>query len=179
MTSRNRRQRPQDRCVRGHSLCFFGRGARIGGVTQLYAPCDAALSQLVLLRNLRRPIHVVRAAVARRFAQPRAFGPKWRKQLAGANAAAAGPSGWSEAPHACRAPAGRCTSTKWRAAAANERNHTTSENRRRNPPNLAHRLTAPETAVLRRERRSNVRGNERAGRREDAEPNARGSHTGR
>ena len=108
-----------------------------------------------------------------------AFGPKCRKQLAGANAAAAGPSGWSEAPHACRAPTGRCTPAGWRAAAENERNHTTSENRRRNPPNLAHRLTAPETAVLRRERRSNVRGNERAGRREDAEPNARGSHTGR
>ena len=55
----------------------------------------------------------------------------WAKMAQAAGGSKRGRGGaerLSEAPHACRAPAGCCTSAGWRAAAENERNHTTSEN---------------------------------------------------
>ena len=175
--------------VRQHSLRRMTRpkGASTLGSSQ--PQIWGNLAPVGSRRHLSIVIRVVGNAYARALtgsqrtapkdAAAAAFGAKWRKQLAGANAAAAGPSGWSEAPHACRAPAGCCKSAGRSAAAENERNHTTSENRRRNPPNLAHRLTAPETAALRRERRSDVREDESAADRRTPSPNARGSHTGR
>ena len=155
---------------------FFGPRSR--ATRQICTP--AAPLSIVLSPRLERidvPPSPTQARCSKKTPRLRSSqnGPSsWREQMRPRRGRAAGPRLRTHVAHP-PAAASRLD------GAPRPRTREITRHRRTPPksPNLAHRLTAPETAVLRRERRSNVRGNERAGRREDAEPNARGSHTGR
>ena len=84
MTSRNRRQRPQDRCVGVIPLCFCGRPTDLDRLNS-----EAVGSRRPIYRNYASLAHTYRyhselgyATLLVRDAAAAAFGPKWRKQLA-------------------------------------------------------------------------------------------------